>query len=96
MDTDNTQIELNIALRKLQEMAKAGQENANALLGLQLSNAQKLYNAQQEYLNREKKERLEAERKAAEEAARKAAEKKHNLIVRSADCRRGGRLIYWR
>ena len=61
MDTDNTQIELNIALRKLQEMAKAGQENANALLGLQLSNAQKLYNAQQEYLNREKKERLEAE-----------------------------------
>ena len=61
MDTDNTQIELNIALRNLQEMAKAEEENANALLGLQLSNAQKLYNVQQEYLNREKKERLEAE-----------------------------------
>lgn len=61
MDTDNTQIELNLALMKLQKMAKAEQENANALLGLQLSNAQKLYNVQQEYLNREKKERLEAE-----------------------------------
>ena len=61
MDTDNTQIELNLALMKLQKMAMAEQENANALLGLQLSNAQKLYNVQQEYLNREKKERLEAE-----------------------------------
>lgn len=61
MDTNNTQIELNLALMKLQKMAKAEQENANALLGLQLSNAQKLYNVQQEYLNREKKERLEAE-----------------------------------
>ena len=61
MDTDSTQIELNLALRKLQEKAKAEQENAKELLNLQISNAQRLYNIQQEYLNREKKERLEAE-----------------------------------
>ena len=59
MDTDNTQIELNLALRALQERANAEQKAANDLLGLQLSNAQKLYNVQQEYLNREEKERLE-------------------------------------
>ena len=61
MDTDNTQIELNLALRALQERANAEQKAANDLLGLQLSNAQKLYNVQQEYLNREEKERLEKE-----------------------------------
>lgn len=61
MDTDNTQIELNLALRALQERTDAEQKAANALLGLQISNAQRLYNIQQEYLNKEKKERLEAE-----------------------------------
>lgn len=61
MDTDNTQIELNLALRALQERTDAEQKAANALLGLQISNAQRLYNIQQEYLNRGTKERLEKE-----------------------------------
>ena len=61
MDTDNTQIELNLAIRALQERTEAEQKAANDLLGLQISNAQRLYNIQQEYLNRETKERLEAE-----------------------------------
>ena len=61
MDTDNTQIELNLALRALQERTDAEQKAANALLGLQISNAQRLYNIQQEYLSRGTKERLEKE-----------------------------------
>ena len=42
MDTDNTQIELNLAIRALQERTEAEQKAANDLLGLQISNAQRL------------------------------------------------------